>query len=322
MTEIVTVNGRPFASLLDSGYQNSIRKELNTLEENKCGFNMSNKNLHEVKQNVARTAEKIREKIRSETENRAVSLLADVVTKHRRSILGVSLQYSFNGDLKVRSIGFIELEKSHTGKYLAQLIIKRLGELGVALKQVLTITTDNGKNILKMIRDMTDELIKVIDQANTNTVEQTNANPVISIQKDILHDDVAIDKEINELLAQSIDITDEEALERCFEEVSSLDNTTLLREIVKEVSTYGNIVWDITAVNCAVHTLQLGVGDGLKKLRVSIKNVIELVRLVAKFLRLKSTCIEMEELGKTYSLPNLECTTRWGSMYLMVCFFN
>lgn len=71
-------------------------------------------------------------------------------------------------------------------------------------------------------------------------------------------------------------------------------------------------------VNCAAHTLQLGINDSLKELPARHKNVIELCRRVAKFLRLKSSEHKIKEHGIEYRRPRLDVITRWGSMYQMV----
>lgn len=95
-----------------------------------------------MKNCLRKTAQNIREKISIETKDRPISLMVDIVTKHGRSILGFSLQYIVNGNHKIRSIGMIHLDASHTAVYLAELIVNRLNEL------------DNGANMLKIVRDI------------------------------------------------------------------------------------------------------------------------------------------------------------------------
>lgn len=88
--------------------------------------------------------------------------------------------------------------------------------------------------------------------------------------------------------------------------------------MVQEISADGNIGWDITGVNCAPHTLQLGVHDSLSALSSSHANVLLLGREVLKFLNLRTTITDLKKLGIEYSPPRLETKTRWSSMYLMV----
>lgn len=319
-TEIVAVNGRPFSCLHDSGFQSIIAKTLKELAGAKQPLNLSDHNLSEVKKHLSETAEKMRKHIQNEVKDQSLSLLCDIVTKHNRSILGVSVQYSFIGQLKIRSIGLIELQESHTGKYLAEVVIKRLGDIGINLKQILTITTDNGKNVLKMIRDMECCLHSEISQAKRNLTQA-----FISAESDLPRaglSDQEIDSAIDELLADAREISDDEAFDMVFAEVASARHETLLSEMSSEMVNYGaNIVWDIVGVNCCAHTLQLGIKDAIAKLDKRHYNVIQLCRQACKFLRLKSSSIEMEKIGITYRLPRLENDTRWGSMFLMVSVF-
>lgn len=312
LVEIVSVNGRSFTHLLDSGFTKSIQCQLDELQAAKCGLNLSNPNLFEVKQKLSEIATQIREKIRSEVHGKPLSLLADIGTKRNRSIFGVSIQYSNNGNLKVRSIGFIQLTEKHTGIYLAKMIIDRLKNLEIDLKQIVSVTTDNGKNILKMVRDIQSHLV--------NEIEKSKVDNNIEINIVDTYDN--IDSEIEQLLAQVKEMTDDEALERCYDEATFSSNDTLLTSMKKALIDNGcNFVYDITGVNCAAHTLQLAVKDAIKMLDINISNVIELCREACILLRLDSTCNEAARMGMEYPLPRLECATRWGSMYIMVRLF-
>lgn len=62
---------------------------------------------------------------------------------------------------------------------------------------------------------------------------------------------------------------------------------TTLDEMSNEIATHGfDIEWDITNVNCAVHTLQLGTKDVLDMISTKHQNFIKLCRKITKFLRL------------------------------------
>lgn len=315
-TEIVAINGRPFSCLLDSGFQSIIKKTLEELRSKNHSLDLNDKNLPVVKDHLAKTANAVRNKIRDEVNGRVLSLLADIVTKNNRSILGVSIRYTFNCVSKTRSIGFIELVESHTGLYLAEVVIKRLEEYEIKLKQVLTVTTDNGSNILKMVRDMDDELQSRIDRLHhfEEILKEAQENFGIDID-----DDSQVDTAIDNLLTVTREITDDEALELVMNQVQFQNDQSMLNAMLAEMENCGaDFLYDITGVNCAQHTLQLFIKDGLNKLTEPQKNVIELIRNVCKMLRLHSTRNEMAELGIQYRLPRLESKTRWGSMFLMV----
>lgn len=317
--EIVSVNGRPFACLLDSGFHNMVKDKLSEFNKAGCPINLSHANLVEVKDHLQKTAEQIRDEIKKETQNRSLSLLVDIVTRQRRSICGFSVQYVLNGELKTRSIGMVELLYSHTGKYIANVIISRLKEFCIELRQIVTITTDNGSNVLKMVRDINDHLQSENDNASRLTSnDSTKSNDQIeSNGHEKANEDT--DALIEELLRNEPEVSDDEAYEMLFAEVEIDQNySTLLNEMTTEISS--SDIWDITGVNCAEHTLQLGINDSIKKMNKSFQNVIELCRCVCKFLRLKSTCVTLDTIGMDYIIPRLANATRWGSMFLMVRF--
>lgn len=83
-----------------------------------------------------------------------------------------------------------------------------------------------------------------------------------------------------------------------------------------------NVLYDITGVNCAAHTLQLAIKDALKRLPIQHENIIGLCRNVAKQLRRKSSqaIYKSENHSENYKIPRIDVATRWGYTYLMVSF--
>lgn len=218
------------------------------------------------------------------------------------------------------------LEESHTGVYLAEQIINRLKEYDIELIQIFTITTDNGKNVLKMVRDMEEHLRIEIDKAKASACEvsqDTNnvsgANATYQVQSnELIGDETA--EAVEMYLAEVTEITDDEAMELVMDEVVAMEkNKTLLSAMTVHLGLLGaDFLFDITGVNCAEHTLQLSVGDATNGMKLYHKNVIKLCTEASKMLRLQSTINEMDKVGISYKLPRLENKTRWGSMFLMV----
>lgn len=304
--ELVTVNGRPFNALLDSGYQAGIINKLNKLKEAGMEFSFADPKT-EIKRKLAEIADKIRKQIRSEVNKRMISVMVDIGTKNKRSVFGVSVQFIVGKKLVVRSLGLIELEESHTGIFLSKILFEHLKKFGIEKKQVITITTDNGSNMIKMVRDFNNLDIEI---PNVNFAQR-------SLFNEFNEDEETIDMQIENLLAEAI--TEEDALEILFHG-QEVEAGSVLPSLVSEFIGTERI-WDTTGVNCVVHTVQLGVGDSLKLLDLRHKNVIELGREVAKFLRKQTTCHEIHQKGLRFSVPHLECQTRWSSTAIMVNLF-
>lgn len=73
----------------------------------------------------------------------------------------------------------IELQQRHTGNYLAKTIIDHLRDNGIEPIQILAFTTDNGANVLKMIRDINEEFqnqtgVKITDSKKPAEKQKTS----------------------------------------------------------------------------------------------------------------------------------------------------
>lgn len=310
--EIVTVNGRPFNSLLDSGYQAGIQNKLRKLRSAGIGVDFSQRNLPDVKKHLAKMAENVRTKIRQELNGKIMCIMVDICTKNNRSIYGISAQFIFEGNLKIRCLGMIELEESHTGEYLAGVLVERLAKFGIEKWQILCITTDNGKNVVKMIRDF-----------NQMVVTSSNNNDIHSniVKRALLHEfntsEEVTDQEIQRMINEPDEMTDDEAFDMIFYEQQLEAHENILATVSSEIIGT-DMIWNTTGVNCSAHTLQLAIYDARKMLDRCHDNVIEIARRVAKFLKNNSTHREIIKEGVNYKLPRLECKTRWGSTCLMV----
>lgn len=330
--ELVTVNGRPFKCLNDSAIQNMNEEVLSELKSNGRELNLHDPHLTEIKAELSKAAEQIVQKIANEVKDRALSLLVDIVTKRDRSIFGVSVQYTIDSVKKVRCIGMINLEESHTGLYLADLIVQRLLLFGVNVKQVITMTTDNGSNVLKMVRDLDAHLQSETSEPSTPTKRNRNEHENGKSNRDDANDE-ALNEEIEYALALD-DISDEQAMDMIFNGVddddddddyepteSQLESNTNLLEAIKSslANDFGlNVIHDVTGVNCAEHTLQLGIKDSIKATTKANRDLIKLIRRVAKHLRLATTERELNAAGVDYKRPHIDVATRWGSLYVMV----
>lgn len=310
-TEIVSKNGRAFNYILDSGYQNGIKSKIQKLNQAGYAISLSHP-LTDLKQHLHSMAQKVRQKITESIRGYHVSVLIDITTTNNRSVLGVSVQFRRNGVFTLFSLGIIELHVSHTGRNLATICINRLKEYEVIIRKVISATRDNGANVGKMTRDMHIDLQKSV--SDTQTQANSSSRPTNSNAE---HE--ATDDSIAQLLAEAENISDEDALACVIENAMLQDHNRLLNDINIEMQNQGfDVQYDITGVNCAAHTLQLAILDALNAIPARQKNIIELIRRVAKILRLSKSKQQIIEAGITYKRPRLDCVTRWGSMYEMV----
>lgn len=153
-SELISINGRPYSILEDSGFKFFLGCALSILEgdSRKTTINIQN-----VQSHMSIIKEKMIKKIISETKNNLVSGMIDTATKNRKSILGLNIQYSLNGVTTVRTLGMKHLTRSHTGEYLAESVKEVLASFEISPKQLYSMTTDNARNML-LSQSILDEL--------------------------------------------------------------------------------------------------------------------------------------------------------------------
>lgn len=303
--EIVAVDGRPFNWLLTPGFLHSQEDDLNEISEAGLGITM-NKNFDELKSYIKNVAVKIRDNIKAELKNIFVSLMLDIATRNYKSVLGISIQFVKDDKIEIRSLGIITLNKSHTAKYIAEMLMKCLDEFEIKIDRVISLTTDNARNMLA-ITEKLDEYVHQIADLNISTEpEPTEPNVPVFITDEPLND-----SQMEEVLSA---IADAEALNCILDDRENFDE--LFQAIMGNLPR--TVISTIT-IRCGAHTTQLIVRHALKK--CDLKQLLTLCRFVAKKLRVESYKISAEEANITFKLPHLSCDTRWDSDYYMVIYF-
>lgn len=204
----------------------------------------------------------------------------------------------------------IELEKRHTAEYLKKVIEKLLAAYDIRKEQLVSVTTDNGSNLLKLIKllnssDENSDIDDEDDDIDADDVQeisqpQSNENELHELSEDRIEtiiSDLAYENDLNNELADD-DIYVE-----------------MLRDLAAEF-VRDNIPFDIAGVRCAAHTTQLAVADAIQKSNVTCW--IDLCRKVGKLFRTQNYQYEMNEQNLKGNV-RIDCETRWNSTYIMVC---
>lgn len=322
LSEIVTVNGRAFAYLSDSGMIGLISNDFALLKERGYATGLYSPYYPAVRDHINYLAKNVIEKIKKETRGNFVSLMADVGTKNRKDILGIALQYIIDGRVIIRSIGMLELTASHTGKYIKDEIVTCLKVFDISPDQVISITTDNGSNMLAAVMLFNNEIAdpeepngtEIADECDdaTDEFEITSESDLNNEIVGVLAEFDSAQENINAEL-QTGDPIDPEVLQMLDDTSHFLD---LLQELENEFATQ---TLKSNGVKCAAHVLQLAVKDALKI--SSILTIIKICRTVCKLLRKKTNVYDIRAQNLNFKEPRLDCSTRWSSTYLMVISF-
>lgn len=308
MVEKVTLNGRPFASLNDSGYVKSIEDKLNVLTKTGFDIKLNDKKFSQIKEYISATSNKITEKIKAETDGRNISLMLDIATKNDKSILGINLRFIVDGKITERCIGMIPLNERHTSLNLASEVKKCIDKFGKTLKQVKSITTDNAGNVVGIVDYLNEETLCATEEEAEEEMPSRYFAPTEIISDQIIRNPVSED----EIRAIARQILEEEAMEEYLDDSDEYGD--LLKKVIDDLPHHFN---EFTVnIRCGAHTLHLTVRCALKK-----SNFYELVtvcRKVAKLLRQEVYVREARKCNLQYSLPHLNVETRWDSDYTMV----
>lgn len=307
MVEQITINGRPIASLNDSGYVRLIQDKLELLEKCGRGINLRDKKYTQIKEYISATSNKIKEKIKTEVKGRHISLMLDVATKNHKSILGINLRFIIDEKIIERCIGMVPILERHTSQNLAIKVKECIDKFEIKLKQVKSITTDNAGNVVGIVDYMDEEMFFSIEEeaAEEMGYSANEINPAENIGDAVNEDEIhslARKILIDDAYAEYLDDSDEYA--------------DLLKRIIDDLPHHFNE--NTVNVRCGAHTLQLIVRGALKK--SNVHSLVTVCRRLAITLRQETYVREARILNYNYSLPHLNVETRWDYDYKMVIF--
>lgn len=182
--EMVTLNGRPFTCVNDSGFLKIINPLLDFIEK-KHG-NKINVTKDIIKSQMQNVCDRIRQYIMDETKHSLVSVMIDTATRSTRAILGVNIQYIIDGRIVVRTLKMLHLTERHTGKYLARAVVDTLKEFNISVRQIYSQTTDNAANVLLSTK-LLDELAEAenADDGNPSTFEAIEEEFYVELMKEV-----------------------------------------------------------------------------------------------------------------------------------------
>lgn len=318
--EIVTVNGRPFNYLLDSGFQNIIREKVEFLNTNNCGIAFKYP-FTEIKQYIFETEVKIREQIKNEMQGQLGSIMIDIGSRNSWSILSIYIQYPIDGYIKVRNIGMIRMKERHKSEYIEELVMTQLKKFGIEKLAIFSFTTDNASNMTAAVKlfddDIGDDAEEAEDdeddqQRDTDSSNHSSAHQFIAHSQNVLSvDEIRNLIRLHDNTAEIDNDTDQDLA--CI-----LDDGAAFRDAMNSVEmNLARTTINVNSVPCSAHTLQLAVKDALQD-ATEVSDIISLCRLAAKRLRRETYVYDLQAAQKFVKIVRIDCEVRWNSIYLMV----
>ncbi|XP_017085560.1 uncharacterized protein LOC108117563 [Drosophila eugracilis] len=148
------------------------------------GLEMTPVTARNVMQHVSEKYEREKALLISRLKNKVVSLKIDIASRHSKGILGLNVQYYHNKAIEIKTLGVIELHQKHTGLNLSSEIENILADFSISKQQIYTITSDNGKNILKAIEHLNEDPESALssEDENEELVQEVRIFSIASIR--------------------------------------------------------------------------------------------------------------------------------------------
>lgn len=293
--QIIVFGAIPFSFLTSKGFQFFIRPYAIAFHSAGIDFSVNRVN---TQSKIGERAKQVKEIIRTEVNGKMVCLLLDIASRFNRSIFGINIAYFHNGKVRVRTIGMETLKITHTGRNLYEIVKRKLSELGISIQQVFTVTTDNGRNLIKLSKLLKKELFDS-EECERLSDDETDDDDEELANNDVFGND------------QTIEQTDEHIFD------PEIFNDEYFDDLLGNVRMEFDCSYDglFQGISCAAHGLHLIVTDAVRKCH-GTNALIERCRTMAKKLRTPNLRATIKENGK--KSPILDVKTRWSSIFNMV----
>lgn len=164
--ELVTRNGRPFSVLSDSGFQMLAAPIMQAL---KC--HVDEKSIRDI---LSERAARMRSSLGSALQSTLLCIKMDAATRMDRSFLGINIQYVRSGELCLKTLGVSEIIGPHTAENLRLLLQQTLAKFSLRLDDVLSITTDNGANMISCTKIINEGRDRKTDEDQSESEDEEN----------------------------------------------------------------------------------------------------------------------------------------------------
>lgn len=170
--DLITVEGRPLTFLDSSAFRIFSEPIFN-------GLKMTMINSHSVLSLIEQKYESMIKKITRIFSNRVLSLKIDAATRHDRQLFCVNTQIvgSKSKKIEVFTLGVITMDRRLTAENLRCEIEKILNRFDISVNQIFTITSDNGRNMIKAT-----EILRDGENENSEEEEDFLGDAIIKLK--------------------------------------------------------------------------------------------------------------------------------------------
>ncbi|KAG5853100.1 hypothetical protein ANANG_G00069520 [Anguilla anguilla] len=263
--ELVTVNGRPFSLMDDSGFRKILEPVLDIMGKSVRIDSSS------VRDMVCDVAERERENLRNWLKGKLLMLKVDAATYRDRSVLGIHVQFTEGDHIVLRTLAVKELRERHTGSYISSVVREVLKTYGIDVKQLYSITVDDGVTI--------PEVVSLLQ----NGYAECSGDDSVEVEDQ--HDKEEHATEVNDPLAWGNG-----------DGLLTLDIYETSGNVTGEIHSVGSGGPILRGVRCSAHVFHLAVDDALQDRSVS--SLVSKARRLSEKLQTPNVSVFLRRLGQ------------------------
>lgn len=277
--DLVVVNALPLSFVESVAFKKILSPYVIALKAKGIDLTVNSKT---IKARIEEKAARMQEILKSKVENMPLCLMLDIGSRLGRSILGISVAFMDNGRKEILTLAMHELRVNATAHNLVVIIKQKVLEYGISMNQIVSVTTDNGKNLIKSVA--------LLDAA------RQDENPLTTD-------------------SESEDENDEEVIDMdIFDGEYYADLLSNIQAEFRDASTDM-----IINVSCAAHGFHLVLTGAIAKSE-GTKALIERTRGLSKKLRTPTYRNLLKD--NNLNQASIDVTTRWNSTYDMVWYLK
>lgn len=163
-------NGRPFCIAEDSGMRVIIDPILEGIYKETGQKHTVNRVVLEQKVHEAFLI--MIDRMKLEMQNKLITLMLDITTKHNRAILGINVRFFVDGRYIIRTLSMHELKKSHTASNIHQMVTETLAGFEIGALQIFAYCSDNAGNVTNVADLLNDDAENVMMEEGMNFDDQ------------------------------------------------------------------------------------------------------------------------------------------------------
>ncbi|XP_065211447.1 uncharacterized protein LOC135839379 [Planococcus citri] len=290
--ELVTVNGRPFSLMNDSGFKMLIDPLINRI----CPSLVIDEN--SIEKYVFERANKIKSGLINNLRNKMIALKLDCVTHCNRSFLAIHAQIYVRIEFKFYTLSILEINAKMESAELSAAIWNELNTFEISRSQIYSVTIDGGS----YFNELSGSKSVSVDSSPSPCTSKNGDNSIeMQIEQNKVRNADNLEPEV-----QVVTVFNE-----FYEEDNDLDtytNDIILEKLHLNTDEHDEDDFDSIDMKCISKMLQSAITSAFKN-GSEIVSVVKEVHEIVKKLH-SSTKSSKKKLSK-YNLPSPDSSSKW-----------